>query len=118
MAIGEFVVPEERDFLDVLRVVPEPVPDEVDTWGLRYSCETGEDLELSYDYLGRSIFLRISAGGCVTYECFREGVTRLMVESRPDSRNIVAEFASTGMSGTLDISVYPAVQIVDKLFYS
>nr|WSX77833.1 hypothetical protein OH826_30735 [Streptomyces sp. NBC_00899] len=87
----EFLVPEDTELLEAFGVASEAEGTEDSTRVLRITAGADEEIVLSYDIPGRSIYLRYSRAGVNVVEIFREGATRFSVGSQDHRTSIRAD---------------------------
>jgi len=111
----EFVVPTDEEILDALGQAPEQAGAEPTTRTVRLDNGAGDEVELTYDILGRSVRCRWHRGPVLMLDLFREAATRMTVSSGRGAAGVTVAFETDSLAGTLDIQVYPSVRVADAL---
>jgi hypothetical protein len=112
-----FIVPDDEDIGEKLGLVPIAVAGEEPTVRrLLFENESGEQLDLVIDILGRSIRCRVQVRGTIVYDIFREGAVQMLVHERPD-RRIIVEFETEGVFGSLNLVLADPIRIDDRLLF-
>ncbi|GEM_PF-2825023 len=117
MANREFLVPSDEEILDALGVVPEVSVDDPMVQVVRVSTASGDVVSLSYDVVGRSVRCQWNRDSIPLVDLFREAATELTVESGHGVARLVVRFETEVLGGELDIQVYPAVRVNDRLLF-
>ena len=111
----EFVVPTDEEFLDAFGEIPAQAGDEPTTRSVRLDNGAGEEVELTYDVLGRSVRFRWYRGPVLMLDLYREAATRMTVSSGRGIGGVSVAFEADGFAGKLDLQVFPTVRVTDDL---
>ncbi len=111
----EFVVPTDEEIIDAFGEAPEQVGDEPTIRSVCLDNGAGDQVELTYDVLGRSVRLRWHRGPVLMLDLYREAATRMTVSSGRGVGGVSVTFETEGPAGKLDLQVYPTVRVTDDL---
>ncbi|MFE5871873.1 hypothetical protein ACFQ6V_24970 [Streptomyces roseifaciens] len=111
---SEFRIPSNDDFLREFGVMPAVLGDS-EVREVHLSDHSGSGLELSYDPLGRSVKAVWRREGELMVELFREGLVSLDIRSGGGGTWLSVETLGGGLSGQLEIQVFPTIAVKDTI---
>lgn len=111
----EFVVPTDEEILDAFGEIPAQAGDEPTTRSVRLDNGTGEEIELTYDILGRSVRFRWYRGPVLMLDLYREAAARMTLLSGYGVGGVSVAFEADGLTGRLDLQIFPTVRVTDDL---
>lgn len=118
MSYGEFVVPEEREFLMAFGCETEPVAGEDWVRSVKFSADLGEVLWLIFDVPGRSVRIRWYSGSRLLLDTFRESATLLRIDDRGAETYMRVEFELEHLAGALVAQVVPVIRVSDSMLFT
>ncbi|MFI1620210.1 hypothetical protein ACH4VT_25075 [Streptomyces lydicus] len=86
---------------------------------VRFKEVTGEDFSISYSTTQGSVRAQLRDGNqFAVVDIFREGVTRLRIQSGKGDSSIVIDYGDQEFTGVLQIQIFPRVQITDRMLFT
>ncbi|TJZ50101.1 hypothetical protein FCH28_22530 [Streptomyces piniterrae] len=82
-----------------------------------FNDATGEDLTFSYSPTGASVRVQLRDAQETVLDIFREGATRLRIESNQEHSSVLIDFNDGVTSGMLTIQIFPRIRITDKMLF-
>ncbi|MFC0039718.1 hypothetical protein [Actinomadura rayongensis] len=114
MGRSEFVVPSDEEVLVALGVEPRASGTGEFTRAIRLVGGSGEELDLSYDVVERSVRLRLNQAHGPNLDIFYEGAELFRLWSDSSSYGIALEFRTGTSMIDLKICVHPKMAIASR----
>jgi hypothetical protein len=115
MEVGQFLVPDDDEFIEAFGVAPEAIDSSGTSKMLSLDTGAGDGIHFTFDAPGRSVALKWYRQRACMITLFREEASRLSVYDGPGGTGLAVEFASGSLSGQLRIEIWPAVSVDDRL---
>ncbi|RKT84212.1 hypothetical protein SAMN05421805_103138 [Saccharopolyspora antimicrobica] len=110
---GSMTAPSEQEFVEQFGEAPE-ILDEPWVQRIQIDSDNGS-LQLSFDTMQKSVEFLWSHGSEVVWSFVRESAESLSIRTEDKETHLLVEFDSQGLSGQLDVRVYPAISIKDSM---
>ncbi|MDA3649827.1 hypothetical protein LZ318_35165 [Saccharopolyspora indica] len=110
------ITPGQQEFAEQFGEAPE-ILDEPWIQRIQIDSDNGT-LQLSFDAVQRSVEFLWSHGSETVWRFVRESAKSLSIRTEGQETRLFVEFESEGLSGQLDVRVFPTISIRDSMLYS
>jgi hypothetical protein len=108
-----FEIPEGQTFVEAFGVSP-TWSEEEQVGTLAFETADSQELKLSFSVIAGSVRISWSTQGVRKLEAFREGASRMRIESAVGRTSICVEFEFEGGFSVLDVQIFPDFSVTDR----